>query len=99
MAKATDARTVGHRFKSITGVVNYTYGKYALMPRFDEDLVPEENANKDIIDEDVTGTDDGPDGDNEPVNAIGPIQQSDISVKCPQTVRPLTLLSETAKGI
>ncbi|HQL58279.1 MAG TPA: hypothetical protein PLN07_11865 [Myxococcota bacterium] len=84
MAKATDARKVGHRFKSITGVVNYTYGKYALMPRFDEDLVPEEDGeDKDIIDEDVTGTDDGPDGDNEPVNAIGPIQQSDISVKCP----------------
>lgn len=82
MSKGTDARQVGDRFDFIVGVVKYSYGKYILTPRFDSDLVLEGSTSEGVVQDVVEPADPGPLDAITPVNAVGPVQQSDASVVC-----------------
>ncbi len=82
MSKGTDARRVGDRFDYIVGVVKYSYGKYILVPRFDADLAFEGSTSEGVVQDVIEPADPGPADAITPVNAIGPVQQSDASVVC-----------------
>ncbi|HOI09846.1 MAG TPA: hypothetical protein PK313_05130 [Myxococcota bacterium] len=83
MSTGTDSRKVGDRFDHIIGVVKYSYGKYIVTPRFDADMALEGSTSEGVVNDVIELADPGPVDAIQPVNAIGPVQQADASVKCP----------------
>lgn len=87
MSRATDARKLGDRFDSITGIVKYSYGEYVLAPRFPEDMVAEgqtppeggedTGTGRDVIEPPETWTDTGVSG-----TTIQQIQDASQSTGC-----------------
>lgn len=88
MNKETSARTVGDKFSSITGIVAYSFGKYVLLPRGEEDMVKAGTATEPAPEQPVEPAPDAienPDVAAEtvtPPGAVAAIQLLDESAKC-----------------